>query len=55
MKSLKQKRKDLDLTQGELAVKVGVSLTTIQLWERGVSKPSEENLKKLNKVLGKEE
>lgn len=45
-------RKIAGLTQVEVAVKVGVSLTSYQLWEKGVSKPNEENLKKLKDVLG---
>ncbi|NLO21050.1 MAG: helix-turn-helix domain-containing protein, partial [Syntrophomonadaceae bacterium] len=36
MENLKQIRKSLGLSQMDLAQKVGVSLLTIQLWERGV-------------------
>lgn len=49
--NLKQHRKRMNLTQTEVARKVGVSLTSYQLWERDVSKPNEENLKKLKEVL----
>ena len=49
--NIRQLRRDLKLSQSELAVKCGVSLTTIQLWERSVSKPNEENLIKLKKAL----
>ena len=49
--NIKKLRKKLNLSQSDLAVKCGVSLTTIQTWERGVSTPSEENLKKLKKAL----
>ena len=49
--NIRQLRKSLKLTQSELAVKCGVSLTTIQLWERGVSQPKEENLIKLRQAL----
>jgi len=48
---IKEQRKRLGLTQIELAVKVGVSLMTIQLWERGAMKPNPENFQKLQDVL----
>ena len=49
--NIRKLRTELKMTQSELAVKVGVSLTTIQLWEREVSKPKEENLIKLKLAL----
>lgn len=49
--NIKELRKALKLSQSALAVECGVSLTTIQLWERNVSKPSAENLEKLKKAL----
>lgn len=52
MKGLKEKRKALKMTQTEMAIAVGVSLTTYQLWERGVSTPNDENMESLKKVLG---
>lgn len=51
MKNLRELRKAANLTQIELAVKVGVSLMTIQLWERQVTTPKEENLNKLKEAL----
>ena len=48
---LKERRKELELTQTELAIKVGVSLFTIQCWERGVTTPTPENKEKLYKAL----
>ena len=51
MENLKELRKAANLTQMDLAVKVGVSLMTIQLWERKVTKPKEENLNKLKEVF----
>jgi transcriptional regulator with XRE-family HTH domain len=51
MDNLKELRKAANLTQMDLAVKVGVSLMTIQLWERKVTKPKEENLNKLKEAL----
>ena len=44
-------RKELKLTQADLAIKCNVSLTTIQLWEREVTTPSKENMIKLKKAL----
>lgn len=49
---LKEARKKLKMSQTSVAVKVGVSLTTYRLWEEGAMKPSQENRKKLFKVLG---
>jgi transcriptional regulator with XRE-family HTH domain len=51
LEKLKAIRKELGFTQIEVAKKVGVSLTSYQLWERGVSKPNEENMKKLERAL----
>lgn len=51
MDNIKELRKAANLTQMDLAVKVGVSLMTIQLWERKVTKPKEENLNKLREAL----
>ena len=48
---IKELRKSNGLTQVDVAKKVGVSITTYQLWERGVGKPTPENLEKLKKVL----
>lgn len=52
--NIKELRKAKGLTQTELALRCGVSLTTIQLWERGVTTPKDENLAKLKQVLEKE-
>jgi len=49
---MKDHRLELKLTQADVALAVGVSLTTYQLWEKGVTTPTPENLKKLNSVLG---
>ncbi len=48
---LRERRKALGLSQMELARLVGVSLLTVQLWERGVSEPKPENREKLEYVL----
>ena len=47
----KQRRKELGLTQIEVAKACNVSLMTYQLWERGAMNPNEENFKKLIEVL----
>ncbi len=49
---LRKRRKALGLTQMDLARLVGVSLVTIQTWERGIGTPKPENLEKLEEVLG---
>ena len=46
-----KRRKALGLSQMELARLVGVSLLTIQIWERGVSEPKPENKEKLERML----
>jgi transcriptional regulator with XRE-family HTH domain len=52
MKTFKEKRLAKSMSQSQLAVAVGVSLVTIQTWERGTSSPSPENQEKLDKVFG---
>ena len=47
----KQRRKELGLTQLEVAKACDVSLMTYRLWERGAMNPNEENFKKLMEVL----
>lgn len=49
---LKKIRKEKGFTQSDVAKQVGVSLTSYQLWERGVSKPNPDNFFKLVEVLG---
>lgn len=44
-------RKQLDLSQEELAEKLGVSRNTVSRWELGTSKPSAENLMALNELF----
>ncbi len=47
---IKELRKLLNLTQGEFAQLLGVGGSTIKDWEQRISKPNEENLKKLIKL-----
>lgn len=51
MEGLKERRKALGLSQMALAKKVGVSLLTVQLWEREVSCPTKRNKEVLESVL----
>lgn len=49
--NLKDKRINLGITQVEAAKKIGVSITTYRMWEADVTKPNEENMKKLNTIF----
>ena len=51
LENLKQVREEKELTQVELAKKVGVSIATYLNWERGVGKPNDKNMEKLIEVL----
>jgi len=42
---------DLGLFQKDVAELVGVKTDTVTLWEKGRTKPSNENLKKIEKFL----
>lgn len=50
-KELRRIRKAAGMSQMDLATRVGVSLLTIQLWERGISQPNAENAEKLEQTL----
>jgi transcriptional regulator with XRE-family HTH domain len=52
--NIREIRESKGLTQIEVAMKVGCSLSSYRLWEVGVTTPTEENQKKLNEVLGVE-
>ena len=49
---IKELRLAKGMTQTDVAMAVGVSLTAYRLWEIGAMKPSPENLVKLAQVLG---
>lgn len=49
--NLKKLRKINNISQADLAKKMGVSLTTISNWETGYSKPDVEQLKKIAKFF----
>ena len=48
---LKNLRKQTHLTQVDVAEKLGISQPAYASWERGVKKPTQENLVKLAQVL----
>lgn len=50
-KTVKQLREKMQLSQEELAVRVGVSYPTINAWERGYSEPRKPTKSVLAKVL----
>jgi len=52
MLDLKKLRIKKGMTQIDVALAVGCSLTSYRLWEMGVSTPNAENSERLNKVLG---
>lgn len=48
---LKKLRKDAGLTQVDVANKLGISQPAYASWERGIKKPTQDNLVKLSKIL----
>ena len=48
---LKKLRKDAGLTQVDVAEKLGISQPAYASWERGVKKPTQENLVKIAQIL----
>ena len=48
---LKKLRKQVQLTQVEVAEKLGISQPAYASWERGVKKPTQENLVKIAQIL----
>ena len=48
---LKTLRKQAKLTQAQIAEKLDISQQAYASWERGVKKPTQENLVKLSKIL----
>lgn len=49
---LREKRNELNMTQGEMAKKVGVSPATISLYESGDRKPELGRIKRLASIIG---
>ena len=48
---LKARRKELKLTQKEIAEELGISFQAYSAWERGVKEPSKEKVAQLEKIL----
>mgnify|MGYP004523944941 CR=1 FL=1 len=48
---IKARRKELKLTQKDIADQLGVSYQAYSAWERGVKKPSREKVKQLEQIL----
>ncbi|EPX8017275.1 TPA: helix-turn-helix transcriptional regulator [Streptococcus pyogenes] len=48
---LKTLRKEAGLTQVDVAEKLGISQPAYASWERGIKKPTQDNLVKLSKIL----
>lgn len=48
---LKERRKDLKMTQKEIADQLGISYQAYSAWERGVKVPSQEKISQLEKIL----
>ncbi|ACC98012.1 SOS-response transcriptional repressors (RecA-mediated autopeptidases) [Elusimicrobium minutum Pei191] len=53
-KKILQARRELNLTQKELAQKIGLPGSTIARWETDSFSPSPKNIEKLSKALGRE-
>lgn len=49
---IKNKRKELNLTQEYLAKEINISRQAVSKWEKGMSEPSMENLVKLSEIFG---
>ena len=52
MKTIRQWREERGWSQHELAVKLGVTATTIYNWERGKNEPTASTFRRLAEVLG---
>lgn len=48
---LKARRKELKLTQKDIADQLGISYQAYSAWERGVKEPSKEKIKRLEQIL----
>jgi DNA-binding transcriptional regulator YiaG len=51
MSNLKAMRQKYNLTQISVAKAIGVSINTVAKWENNVSKPSDDNMKKLDDMF----
>ena len=48
---LKARRKELKMTQNDIANQLGISYQAYSAWERGIKEPSREKVSKLEKLL----
>ena len=48
---LKARRKELKMTQKDIADRIGISYQAYSAWERGVKKPSKEKVQQLEQIL----
>ena len=48
-------RRSLDLSQAELAKKVGANINTVVNWEKGRSKPTIDQLMRMSQLFGVQE
>ena len=48
---LKARRKELKMTQKDIADRLGISYQAYSAWERGVKQPSKEKVKQLEHIL----
>jgi transcriptional regulator with XRE-family HTH domain len=53
--NMKERRTRLGFTQIEVAIAVGVSMHSYQMWERGANNPSPENQDKLDAFFEEKE
>ena len=51
MNNIKYMREKYNLTQMSIALAIGVSINTIVKWENNVSKPSDDNMRKLEDMF----
>lgn len=52
MNKLKALRESADITQNEIAIILGVSRTSVSMWETGHAMPRADKLPKLAEILG---
>ncbi len=50
--TIRKLRRDADMSQGQLAERLGVNLMTVNRWERGHQIPSGDTLQKIARLFG---